>query len=447
MKDFSRVHLVGIGGDGMAGLARLLWQNGAEVSGSDLQPSGKFWEAAEWAEVFCGHAAENLPLGVDAVVFSSAVSPENPELKAAQDPLPRLYALRRLLENRLLLAVVGTHGKTTTTTWLAHLLRQAGFEPGHYVGGQIPGLPSATWGKGKFFVAEVDESDGRFVYLSPYLAVLTSVDTDHLPTYRGFSGLKKAFRSFLLRAEHVVAPADDPELVEILRGLPRVVTFGFSSDADFCARGLWFSGERAAFELWAFRKRFGPVEIPAPGTHNVRNALAALAAGHILGLSLGFLTEAISSAPRPKRRLEILEENGYLVVDDYAHHPTELRVGIEALRLGWPGRRIIAIFQPHRYTRTALLASRFGEVLAQADEVVVTEIYPAFERPIPGISGRNVAEAVWQAGGKALFRPELSQAMEAAAEIIRPGDIVVAFGAGDIWRLSREMARSLSAGS
>jgi len=299
MRDFSRVHLVGIGGDGMAGLARLLWQGGVKVSGSDLQPSGKFWEAAEWAEVFCGHAPENIPFGVDAVVFSSAVSHENPELRAVQDPLPRLYALRQLLGNRLLLAVVGTHGKTTTATWLTHLLRQGGLEPGHYVGGQIPGLPSATWGQGKFFVAEVDESDGRFVYLSPYLAVLTSVDTDHLPTYRSLYGLKKAFHAFLCRAKYVVAPADDPGLVEILRGLPRVVTFGFSSDADFQAKGLWFSGDRAAFELWVFRRRFGPVEIPAPGPHNVRNALAALAAGHILGLSLPFLAEALSSAPRP----------------------------------------------------------------------------------------------------------------------------------------------------
>lgn len=446
-KDFCRVHLVGIGGDGMLGLARLLWQGGAEVSGSDVQASGKLREVAEWAEVFLGHAAENLPWGVDAVVFSSAVSPDNPELKAAGFSLPRLYALRRLAQGRLMVAVVGTHGKTTTATWITHLLRQAGMRPGHYVGGQIPGLPSATLGEDRFFVAEVDESDGRFVHLSPDLAVLTSVDGDHLHAYRGFAGLKRAFLAFLGRANRVVAPADDPVVADLLRELRAVVTFGFSQDADFRARGLWFRGERAAVELWAFGRPWGAVEVPGPGVHNVRNALAALAAAHTLGLSLPFLVEALRSAPRPRRRLEILEENGYLVVDDYAHHPTELAAGIAALRLGWPGRRIVAIFQPHRYTRTALLAQEFGVVLAWADQTVVTEIYPAFEEPIPGVSGRDVAEAVQRAGGTAVFRPELAQALEAAAELIRPGDIVAAFGAGDIWRLSREMARSLSSGS
>ncbi len=445
--DYRRVHLVGIGGDGMAGLARLLWQGGAEVSGSDARRSGRIQEVAEWAKVFLGHRAEHLPPGVEAVVFSSAVGPDNPELRASPLALPRLHVLHRLLRHRQVVAVAGTHGKTTTTTWITHLLRYSGLEPGHYVGGQIPGLPSATAGRDKFFVAEVDESDGRFVHFSAALTVLTSVDGDHLNNYSGFSGLKKAFAAFLDRSERIVACLDDPAVADLIRGRTNVLTFGLCAQANFQARGVRYQRERSSFELWICGRPCGEVEVPGPGWHNVRNALAALAAGRALGLPLELLREGLRHAPRPHRRLEILEENGYLVVDDYAHHPTELAAGISALRLGWPGRRIIAVVQPHRYSRTALLGAQFGEVLARADHVVVTEIYPAFEPPLPGISGRCVAEAVRRAGGRALFRPDLNQAMEAAAELIRPGDIVVAFGAGDIWRLSREMARSLSSGS
>lgn len=449
-RDFRRVHLVGIAGDGMAGLARLLWQGGAQVSGSDLLVSPKLREVAEWAEVAVGHSPQNLPESLDAVVFSSAVKSDNPELGAVHGHvlvLPRLYALRRLWEGRDIVAVVGTHGKTTTTTWITHLLRQSGLAPGHYIGGQVPGLPCASWGHGRLFVAEVDESDGRFVHLSPKLAVLTSVDTDHLGTYRGFSGLKRAFATFLGRAEKAVVAWDDPVAQEVAQEAKEFLSFGLGEGADFRALDLSFRGERTTFELWALGRSWGPVEVPGPGVHNVRNALAALAAGYALGLDLPEMIGHLAFAPRPKRRLEILEENGYLVVDDYAHHPTELAAGLAALRRGWPGRRIITVFQPHRYTRTALLAEAFGQVLAKADRVIVTEIYPAFESPMPGVSGRTVAEAVWRHGGHALFRPELLQAMETAAELIRPGDIVVCFGAGDIWRLSREMARSLSSGS
>lgn len=448
--DFRRVHLVGIAGDGMAGLARLLWQGGAEVSGSDLLSSPKLREVAEWAEVAVGHAPENLPQSLDAVVFSSAVKLDNPELRSTRGHvplLPRLYALRQLWAGRDLVAIVGTHGKSTTTTWITHVLRQSGLAPGHYIGGQVPGLPCSSWGRERYFVAEIDESDGRFVHLSAKLAVLTCVDTDHLGTYRGFSGLTRAFAAFLGRAERAVVAWDDPVAREIARKTKEFFSFGLREGADFQALGPCFRGEKTAFELFALGRSWGTVEIPAPGVHNVRNALAALAAGHALGLDIPQMIKHLAWAPRPRRRLEILEENGYLVVDDYAHHPTELAAGLAALRGGWPGRRIVAVFQPHRYTRTALLAEGFGSVLTKADWVVVTEVYPAFELPILGVSGRNVAEAVVRCGGQALFRPELMQALETAAELIRPGDIVVCFGAGDIWKLSREMARSLSSGS
>ncbi|MCR4392040.1 MAG: UDP-N-acetylmuramate--L-alanine ligase [Candidatus Acetothermia bacterium] len=443
-----RVHLVGIGGDGMAGLTHLLREGGATVSGSDVRDSPRLSALRPWAEVYVGHRAEHLPENADAVVFSSAIAHDNPELVAAQGiPIwPRLPALREVLRDRELVAVVGTHGKTTTTTWVAHLLRAVTGEGGHYVGGEVPGLPSATLGGGKAFVAEVDESDGRFTCLEPAVAVLTSVDNDHVGTYGGFAGLREAFARFLARAKKAAVCADDPVAARLGLELQRPLTYGLSEDADLRAVGIEYHRERAACELLVHGRPSGEVEVPGPGAHNVRNALGALSAGMLLGLPLSLLVDALRTAPRPRRRLEVLEENGYLVVDDYAHHPTEVAAGLAALRVGWPERRIVAIFQPHRYSRTKALAGAFGQVLARADRVVVTEVYPAFERPIPGVSGRLVADAVQAAGGRAVFRAGLAGAMDAAAEVIRPGDVVVCFGAGDIWRLAREMARGLSYG-
>jgi len=444
-----RVHLVGIGGDGMAALAQLLREGGSTVSGSDVRRSGRIEALQAWAPIHVGHREENLPERVDAVIYSSAVSPTNPELRAARGVpvLPRLFALGEIARGRDLVAVVGTHGKTTTAAWAAHLVRALTGEGGYYVGGEVPGFPSALLGRGRPFVAEVDESDGRFVSLAPRVAVLTSVDTDHLGTYGGFAGLKRAFQSFIRRAGQVAACADDPVVLEVASSVGRPLTYGFSPLADLQARGAEYRRGRASFELRFRGRRVGDVDVPGPGPHNVRNALGALAAGVLLGLSLDELVPALAAAARPRRRLEVLEENGYLVVDDYAHHPTEVGAGLTALRLGWPKRRVVAVFQPHRYTRTQALAGAFGAVLARADEVIVTRIYAAFERPIPGVSGEDVAEAIRDAGGRARYRDSLPAAMDAAAEVVQPGDIVACFGAGDIWKLAREMAHGLSYGS
>ncbi len=433
----------------MSALARLLREGGAEVSGSDIRDSSRVADLRAWAEVHVGHRAENVPPRVDAVVYSSAISPLNPEIEAARDVprWPRLLALREITRGRDWVSVVGTHGKTTTTTWTAHLLRTVAGGCGHYVGGEVPGLPSATLGKGWAFVAEVDESDGRFVHLPSHVAVLTSVDTDHLGTYGGFDGLKGAFGRFVRRAERVAVCADDPVALRVARSGSAPLTYGFSPRADLRAVGTVYRRETSSFELRLGGKKVGEVEVPGPGPHNVRNALGALAAGVLLDLPVRDLLPAFATATRPRRRLEVLEENGYLVVDDYAHHPTEVAAGLAALRLGWPDRRIVAIFQPHRYSRTKALAGAFGAVLARADQVVVSRVYPAFERSIPGVSGREVAEAVVGAGGKAVYRDSLGAAMDAAAEMIQPGDVVACFGAGDIWKLAREMAHGLSNGS
>ncbi|MFH1609477.1 MAG: UDP-N-acetylmuramate--L-alanine ligase [Candidatus Bipolaricaulota bacterium] len=444
-----RVHLIGIGGDGMTALAQLLREGGATVSGSDIRDSSRLSALRSWAEVHVGHRAENMPDRVDAVVYSSAISLGNAEIEAARGipRWPRLPALGEVVRGRDLVAVVGTHGKTTTATWAAHLLGTVTGEGGYYVGGEVPGRPSATLGKGKPFVAEVDESDGRFVGLSPQVAVLTSVDTDHVGRYGGFSGLRRAFSRFAARAGRVAVCADDPIALDAVRSVRRPVTYGFSAGAELRAVGMECCRERSTFELLLRGKSVGAVEVPGPGPHNVRNALGALAAGVLLGIPVRDLVPALASASRPRRRLEVLEENGYLVVDDYAHHPTEVAAGLTALRLGWPNRRIVAIFQPHRYSRTQALAGAFGTVLSRADRVVVSRVYPAFERPIPGVTGREVAEAIRGAGGWAVYRDSLGAALDAAAEAIEPGDVVACFGAGDIWKLAREMARGLSCGS
>ncbi|QAA77325.1 MAG: UDP-N-acetylmuramate--L-alanine ligase [Candidatus Bipolaricaulis sibiricus] len=450
MSEFAgRVHLVGIGGDGMAALAQLLREGGATVSGSDIRDSSRTAALQTWAAVHVGHRAENLPERTDAVIYSSAITPGNVEVRAAHGipRLSRLAALSELTRGRDLVAVVGTHGKTTTATWAAHLTTAATGEGGYYVGGDVPGRPSAVLGRGKPFVAEIDESDGRFVGLRPRVAILTSVDTDHVRTYGGFGGLRRAFAAFVARADRAAVCADDPVAVEAARGQRHPLTYGFSVQADLRATGVEYWRGKSFFELRMRGRKAGEVEVPGPGPHNVRNALGAIAAGMLLHVPLPDLLRALPSAARPRRRLEVLEENGYLVVDDYAHHPTEVAAGLAALRLGWPDRRIVAIFQPHRYSRTQALAGAFGAVLARADRVVVSRVYPAFERPIPGVSGREVADAICGAGGAAVYRDNLGAALDAAAEEIEPGDIVACFGAGDIWKLAREMARGLSYGS
>ncbi|MFO8034790.1 MAG: UDP-N-acetylmuramate--L-alanine ligase [Candidatus Bipolaricaulota bacterium] len=449
MKELGRqVHLVGIGGEGMAGLATLLLQAGYRISGSDLRSSSRLLAlAAAGAKVYKGHGPLHLPPETTDLVYSSAIPVDNPEVQAAKArglPLwPRLPALGSIMSSRQLLAVVGTHGKTTTATWTAHLLRTLVGSIGHYLGGDVPGHPAAQLGSDPLFVAEVDESDGRFTSLQADVALLTAVDSDHMETYGGVAGLHAAFRSFVLRAAKAVLCMDDPGAASLYSVRRDAFTYGLHPGARLQAVGVEYKRGRSMFELRLDGRRAGDVCLPAPGAHNVQNALGALAAGLVVGLPLGDMVEALSRVPRPRRRLEVLEENGYLVVDDYAHHPRELAAGLAALRRGWPERRIVAVFQPHRYTRTVRLAREFGTALAKADHVLVTDVYPAFESALPGVSGAQVAEAVLSRGGKAQFRPTLEATWEAVAQTVHPGDLVVCFGAGDIWRLSHKISQAL----
>lgn len=440
----ARVHLVGIGGDGMVPLAELLWELGAEVTGSDLAEGQGIRELRNRGiPVQLGHREENV-MGADTVVFSSAVPPDNPELSRARlsgaELIPRLSALARLLSNKRLIAVCGTHGKTTTAAWIAHLL--CPWDVGFYVGAWIRGRPRARWG-GSWFVAEVDESDGVFLELFPEVAVLTNVDRDHLASYGSFVRLKAAFSAFLAKAVSAVVCADDPVSIEVSRGHKRTFTYGLSASADLSARDVRIRPDGTSFEVCLYGKRLGEAAIPAFGIHNVRNALAALAAAHVVGASPRDLLGKLPSFPLPARRLEVVAENGYVLVDDYAHHPREIAAGVAAVRARWPRRRVRVLFQPHRFSRTALLYRELGKALAGADYAVVTEVYPAFEAPIPGVSGELVYRAMRGHGGKGRFVARPDRAVEALLEASSPGDVMVCFGAGDVWRSFRRIPEML----
>jgi len=446
-----RVHLVGLGGEGMSALGMLLLEGGAQVSGSDLTRGARLDRLADLgAEVHVGHAREHVPDDVDALVYSSVVPEANPEVQAARArciPLwPRLAALGELMDHRRSIGVVGTHGKTTAVTWLTYLMRMLVGPVGHYLGGEVPGLPPASLGEHPLFVAEIDESDGRFTALSVDLALLTAVDADHVEAYGGWSALQAAFAAFIAKAGQVVLCMDDPGAATILSTRRDVVTYGLHRQAHVRAEGIEHHAQQTTFRVVVRGRRPREVVLPAPGVHNVRNALGVMAMGLLLDLPLRDMARALARAPRPSRRLEVLRDNGHLLVDDYAHHPREIDAGLEALRAGWPDRRILAVFQPHRYTRTARLMQEFGAALAAADHVVVTEVYAACETPQPGVSGAGVADAVRSQGGRAEFRPTLEGAREALLTALQPGDLIVCFGAGDIWQLSHKTSQELFGG-
>jgi len=442
--DGSRVHLVGIGGDGMAPLAELLLHAGADVSGSDIAESPAISElCARGIPVSIGHRSENV-LGARGVLVSSAIPRDNPELLAARrlgiPIVPRLLALKELLAGRKLVAVCGTHGKTTTAAWLAHLLRPIG--AGFYVGAAVRGLPRAAWGTSPWFVAEIDESDGYFVKLEPEIVVLTNIDRDHLPSYGRYSALVGAFRRFLAGATRCAVCGDDPPSLEAARGT-KALTYGLSAGVDLRARGVRTTPRGTSFEVLLHGRRVGEALVPSPGIHNVRNALAALAAVYLLGLPLRGALAGLAGLPHPRRRLEVLVDNGHVIVDDYAHHPREIAAGIRAIRARWPGRRLLVLFQPHRFSRTALLSRELGRALAAADFAVVTEIYPAFEDRIPGISGMHVVEALRGHGGAGRFVAAPAEAVEELLGAAAPGDVIACFGAGDVWKAFRTITEML----
>lgn len=463
------IHLIGIGGEGMSGLARLLWEMGYGVSGSEVRWSRRVAELAELGiKVWLSHHEENLTLaGARAVVFSSAIPPENVELAAARElglpVIPRLEMLARLMEGRFSIGVAGTHGKSTTTAMLAYLLERGGKEPTFLVGapsGVLGG--NARLGRGRYLVAEIDESDGRFVHLKPDLGVITNISADHLNTYGSEEALYLAFRRFARGCGQLILNGDDPQSARLFRELERereregegeeeeeegggrVLRFGIdrAGEADLAARKIVYREVHTEFELVFRGRRAGRVELPAPGKHNVYNALAALLAGWAVGLEFPQMASAMRGFALPERRFQVLRQDGITVVDDYAHLPEEIEANLAAIRRGWRPRRVIAIFQPHRFTRVKYINGQFARSFDLADMVIVTDIYPAFEAPIPGVGATQIVRSLNQRGRTPVsYIPDKGEIVQFLLERLQPGDFIIGFGAGDLWQVTHRLAR------
>jgi UDP-N-acetylmuramate--alanine ligase len=456
-RKIQHIHLVGIGGVGMSGIAEVLLTLGYQVSGSDLQESDTTRRLRELGgRIFIGHQESNVG-EAQVVVISSAVQPSNPEVQAARarviPVIPRAEMLAELMRLKYGVAIAGAHGKTTTTTMVATVLAQAGLDPTMVIGGRVNALGShARLGRSDLLVAEADESDGSFLKLAPTIVAVTNLDREHLEHYGTMERLEQAFLEFINRVPFyglAVLCADDDHLRKLL---PRVVrryqTYGLRDNGgvtpDFRATDItmkqWEMEFRASFQ----GRNLGPFRLPAPGIHNVSNALAAIAVGVELDVPVDLIRKGLASFAGVERRFDLRGEKGdVMVVDDYGHHPTEIRAVLTAARQGW-SRRLVVLFQPHRYTRTRDLAGEFAHAFDQADLLFMTEIYAAGETPIPGVSGERLAEAVRAAGHPSVTWVERRDALaERVRPALQPGDLVITLGAGDIWKAGVELLERL----
>jgi len=460
LAELGRVHFVGIGGAGMSGIARIMLARGVTVSGSDSAASDALAELATLgARVHVGHAAGHLG-DADTLVVSSAIRQDNPELTEARRRgirvLHRAGALASLMFGRRVIAVTGTHGKTTTTSMITTVLRETGADPGYVIGGVLAATGvGAADGPGRDFVAEADESDGSFLMLSPDAAVITNVEADHLDNYGTAEAYRASFGAFVARIAPgglLVTCADDPgarELASQAGGLGlRVRSYGESADADYRVTGTVASGMETAFSVRSNTPSFGIIDLKitlgVPGRHNALNAAAAFAAAVELGTAPERAAAALASYRGAARRMEPKgEAAGVRVLDTYAHHPTELAADLGAAREIAAGGRVVAVFQPHLYSRTRIFAAEFGAALGLADEVVVLDVYAAREDPEPGVTGRLVADAV--PGGAARYVPAFDDVPRVVASFAVPGDLVLTMGAGDVTRLGPLVLDELAA--
>ena len=448
MRRIQCIHFVGVGGSGMGGIAEVLLNLGYSVQGSDLKANAVTRRLADLgATIFIGHAAEHLR-SADVVIVSSAVNRANPEVAAALarrvPVVARAEMLGELMRFRYSIAVAGTHGKTTTTSLVASILAEAGLDPTFVIGGRLNSAGSnARLGAGRYLVAEADESDASFMHLQPMLAIVTNIDNDHLATHDGdFGRLKQSFVDFLHNLPFyglAVLCSDDDHVRAILPDVARpYVTYGFDASADVRAVDVRREGLRSHFAAVRAGLAILPITINLPGRHNVLNSLAAVAVATEIGIGDLAIQRALASFQGIERRLQPLGEIRWaagtaLLVDDYGHHPTEIAATLDAARQGWPDRRIVLAFQPHRYTRTRDLLDDFGRVLATADALLVSEVYAAGEAPISGADGRAICRAVRSRG---LVEPVFVEHVEELAEslkgVLQDGDLLLTMGAGNM---------------
>jgi UDP-N-acetylmuramate--alanine ligase len=448
MRRINTIHFVGIGGSGMCGIAEVLLNLGYAVQGSDVKASSVTkWLTSLGARVTLGHARENIT-GADVVVVSGAIARGNPEVDAALEQripvVPRAEMLAELMRFRYSVAVAGTHGKTTTTSLVSSVLAEGGEDPTFVIGGLLKSVGSnARLGTGRYLVAEADESDASFTRLQPLIAIVTNIDNDHLATHGGdFERLKESFLDFLHNLPFyglAVLCIDDENVRSIVRRVGRpILSYGLSPAADVRAENIRRSGLQTHFDVVRPSGAPLPVTVNLPGLHNVLNSLAAVAVGIEVGVDDAAIQRALANFQGVERRMQHVADvqtalGRLSIVDDYGHHPTEVAATLEALRQGYPGRRLVLAFQPHRYTRTHDLIDDFGKVLSSVDVLLVTEVYAAGEAPIAGADGRAICRAVRSRGQvEPLFVDKVEELAESLKDVIRDNDVIVTMGAGNI---------------
>jgi len=448
-----KIHFVGIGGAGMSGIAEVLHNLGYHVTGSDIRRSQTTERLRSLGiKIFEGHDPGNIE-GAEIVVYSSAVKLSNPELtEAVRRKIPiirRAEMLGELMRMKYGIGVAGTHGKTTTTSMIGLVLADAGLDPTIIVGGRVKGLGSgAKLGRGDYLVAEADEFDRSFLKLTPTIAVVTTLEAEHLDCYRDLDEIKSTFVEYVNRVPFygaVVLCLDERGLRDIIPRIERrMIAYGTSPEADLRAGDISFDGFSSSFDVLYRGEKLGRVELRLPGLHNVRNSLAAVAVGIELGIDFDLVSRSLGGFIGVHRRFELKGEiGGVKVIDDYAHHPTEIRVSLDGAR-AVGARRIIAIFQPHLYTRTRDFYREFGRSFSGSDVLVVTDIYPAREEPIPGVTGELIAGAARKSGHRnVVYIEDKGKIAGYVADIVSAGDLVITFGAGDIWRVGEELLELL----
>jgi UDP-N-acetylmuramate--alanine ligase len=453
-----QIHFIGIGGIGMSGIAELLLNLGYRVSGSDLKPTRVTANLAGLGgKIFEGHREQHVE-GADVVVYSSAVREDNPEIVAARKRftpvIPRAEMLAELMRLKYGIAIAGAHGKTTTTSMVASILTKGGLDPTAVIGGRLDtwGGSNARLGEGDILVAEADESDGSFLALSPIIAVVTNIDQEHLDHYGNMETIRNTFVDFINKVPFYgtsVLCLDNEEIQNIIPRLKkRYVTYGLTSQADLQGKNIHREAGGMRFEVFYHGDSIGDVLVGIPGEHNVLNSLAALGVALELGLSMDVVRQGLRDLGGLARRFQVKgKKRDILVLDDYGHHPSEIVATLKTAREWWPERRMVVVFQPHRFSRTQALFDRFVTSFNEADVLLVTGIYSAGERPISGLTGETVAEGIRNHGHKAVsFCGNREEALETLLSTVREGDLVITLGAGDIVRLGEAFLEKLHGG-
>jgi len=453
------IHMVGIGGIGMSGMAEILLQKGYTVTGSDAKEGDTIKRLRELgAKIYIGHDEKNIE-GADVVVFTSAVkAEENLETKAAMDAgipvIKRAEMLAELMRMKFGVGIAGTHGKTTTTTMVGHVIQDGSFDPTIMVGGKVHSFSetNAVVGKGDIIIVEADEFDRTFLRLTPSLAVITNIEAEHLDIYDNLQDVKNAFVEFANKVPFygaVVLCLDDPNVRSIIPEIERrTITYGLTPQAKVRARNIEVNQFYSSFTVMNDGEEIGKIKLEAPGEHNVKNALAAVAVGLELDIDFKNIKSGLERFEGVFRRFQLKADiDDIIVIDDYAHHPTEVQATLKAARNGWKDRRVVAVFQPHLYSRTRDLFQDFGSSFFDAEVCVITDVYPSREKPIEGVDGKLIADSAKEYGHRQVHYVEDKQDLpEKLKEIVQAGDVIITMGAGDIYRYGEKFVETLKSG-